>query len=359
MEAIKKIQKTRLAGLLVAAAVLSLAIGAGSAAANSHEVKPVFNGNTIDIETGDVVFVPMIIADRPADDTETLTREYCESVSWCELRDETDFLRFGHRGEEGNGEDIDFCTDQTLDLWFYIHNGTSERDNNSTGDWQSGDDLDNFWNASNANLDGPSVAHNTVVSLSIPSEAGSSHEVSASIKANRAEEVTDSVQITCSDETKEISLVYVEQETTLSTRAPDHGSIGSFSLVGDIAGQYGASLGYGYDPETDTSRGIVPSCFEFASVVRVQLKVVVSEDTELEEELETDPEEPDETPDGEPEVEEEEEEPEGDPAAEPEDPDPEGKPDIPPLGGGAAPLGLIALSSIISAAAYRVIRSRR
>ena len=336
--------KIKLLSLLAATAIFSVVIG-GSVTATSHDNRPVFNHKT------DVTFV--------VDDDGNQ-----------ENRDEADFLRFGFRGEQGNGDDIDFCSDQTLDLWFYIHNGTSEGQNNAAGDWRSGDtdNDDPFWNADNSTLDGPSVAHNTTVKLDFSDEATNSHVVTASIKSDESNEVTDSVQITClSDETKQISLEYVEEETLLSTRAPEHGTLGTIDLVGDLASDSGAVLGYG--------DGIVPSCFEFASVIRGQLKLIVTEDTELVDDPETDPEDPDDTPEAEePEAEAEDEaeaepeaeaedEPEAEPEAEAEDePEEEDAPDIPPLGAGAVPLAAIVLSSAVGAVGavgYRAIQSTR
>lgn len=366
MEAIKKIQKIKLPALLAVVAVLSLAI-AGPATADEHETKPVFNGNRIHATTGETVFTPMIIGQRPAGDTGNITPERCAEVSWCELRDEADFLRLGQGDERygQSGNELDICSDETLNFWFYAHNGTSEQQNNSAGDWQrnpAGNSGRMQWYADNANLDGPAVAHNTVVSLSLPSEAGSSHIVTASISADRAAEVTDTVTIGCSDESKEISLVYVTDQTVLSNNAPDHGSIGEFRLDGNLASEDGAYLGYG----NADSMGIVPSCFDFASVIRGQIKVVVSEVAEVEEE-EDDPEEdpetlpdpdpeenPDDLPDPDPEA-------EPDPVVEPNPEPPEGKPeDIPPLGGGTTTsLALVLFSAAVAGIGYRLVRSRR
>ena len=326
--------KIKLLSLLAATAIFSVVIG-GSVTATSHDNRPVFNHKT------DVTFV--VDDDGNQED-----------------RDEADFLRFGFRGEQGNGDDIDFCSDQTLDLWFYVHNGTSEGQNNAAGDWRSGDtdNGDPFWNTDNSTLDGPSVAHNTTVKLDVPLEATNSHTVTASIKSDESNEVTDSVQIACSDETKQISLEYVEKETLLSTRAPEHGTLGAIELVGDLASDSGAVLGYG--------EGIVPSCFEFASVIRGQLKLIVTEDTELVDDPETDPEDPDDTPEAEdPEAEPEDDpeaDPETDPEAEPEELGSKGESDIPPLGAGAVPLAAVVLSSAVgavSAVGYRAVKSTR
>lgn len=294
--------KIKLFSLLAAAAVLSVVVG-GSVTANTDDIRPVFNYKAD---------VPFVIDDEGN----------------RENRDEADFLRFGLRGQLGNGDDVDFCSDQTLELWFYVHNGTSQLTNNTAGDWASGDP---FWNADNSDLDGPSVAHNTTVRLDVPTEAGNSHVVTASVTADNADEVSDSVQIACSDETKQISLVYVEEETLLSTRAPEHGTLGGFNLTGSLTGETGAVLGYG-----DNSEGVVPSCFEFASVIRGKLNIVVTEDTEIEEESEDSEQTPEEEPAG-------EDTPE----------------DIPDLGAGAAPLAAVALSSVLGAVGYRAVQSTR
>lgn len=303
-------QKIKLLSPLVAAVALLAAVG--PATANTDDVRPVFNHKT------DVAFVIDDEGNR-------------------EVRDEADFLRFGLRGEHGNGDDVDFCSDQTLDLWFYVHNGTSQLTNNSAGTWTSGDTAngETFWNDDNSDLDGPSVAENTAVRLAVPAESAGSHVVTAHITSDNSDEVSDSVQISCSDESKQISLVYVEEETLLSTRAPEHGSLGGFNLVGNLASESGAVLGYGED-----SQGIVPSCFEFAAVIRGKLNIVVTEDTEVEEEPQGDPDDPDQTPEG---------EPEGEDTPE----------DIPSLGAGAAPLAAVALSSVLGAVGYRAVQSTR
>ena len=309
--------KIKLLSLLAATAVLSVVVG-GSVTANTDAVRPVFNHKT------DITFV--------VDDDGNL-----------ETRDEADFLRFGFRGEQGNGDDVDFCSDQTLDLWFYVHNGTSQASNNAAGGWTSGDtdNGDPFWNEANSTLDGPSVAHNTTVKLDVSDEATNSHVVTASIKSDESDEVSDSVQIACSDEDKQISLVYDEGETLLSTRAPEHGALGGLNLIGDLAGDSGAVLGYG-----ENSEGIVPSCFEFASVIRGKLSIVVTEDTEVVDDPGTDPEDPDADPDGE----------DPDEAGNGDEDTPE---DIPSLGAGAAPLAAVALSSVLGAVGYRTVQSTR
>ena len=361
MEVIKKMHRIKLLSLLTATAVLSVVVG-GSAMATSHDNRPVFNHKTD---------TPFIIAERPIDADTELTPEYCDSVSWCELRDEADFLRLGQGEEERYGEagsDLDICTDETLNFWFYVHNGTSELYNNKAGNWESGDaSAGDFWDVVDANLNGPAVALNTTVRLSLPEEAGNSHTITASINADHTNEVVDTVQITCSDETKEISVVYVE-ETVLATRAPpDHGSIGSFALLGNLASEDGAILGYsgGKVP------GIVPSCFEFASVIRGKLSVVVTEATEV---VDDDP-EVDEDPDDTPEAgfeededldeegaddEEPDEEPDEEGAGDEDTPDEDAPEDIPPLGAGATtPLAAVALSSVLGAFGYRAVRSSR
>ena len=316
--------------------------------ATSHDNRPVFNYKTD---------TPFIIAERPSDDDTELTPEYCDSVSWCELRDEADFLRLGVDEDRygSSGNELDICSDETINLWFYVHNGTSENQNNSAGTWASGEGTpeDPFWNESNANMDGPAVARNTTIRLDVSDETGNSHTVMASLKSDNGNEVTDSVQINCSDETKQISLVYDEAETSVSTRAPEHGSIGTIDLVGDMASEDGAILGYG--------GGIVPSCFEFASVIRGKLSVVVTEATEL---VDDDPEvdeDPDDTPEG-------EDAPEEDPEEDPDESEPDevgtgdedAPEDIPPLGAGTAtPLAAVVLSSVLAALGYRVVRSTR
>ncbi len=308
--------KIKLLSLLAATAVLSVVIG-GSVTANTDDVRPVFNHKT------DVSFV-------------------IDDDGNQENRDEADFLRFGFRGEQGNGDDVDFCSDQTLDLWFYVHNGTSQLSNNVAGTWASGNDDDPFWNEDNSVLDGPAVAHKTTVRLDVADEASNSHVVTASIKSDESDEVTDSVQIACSDESKQISLVYDESETLVSTRAPAHGTLGGFNLVGNLADDSGAVLGYG-----ENSEGIVPSCFDFASVIRGKLNIVVTEDTEVDEDTGTDSEDPDDTPEGE------------DTPDETGNGDEDAPEDIPPLGAGAAPLAAVALSSVLGAVGYRTVQSTR
>lgn len=292
----------RLKLLSLAAVIPMVSAMAGTAAtASPDEIRPVFN------YMSDLRFVV-------DDDKNT------------EVRDEADFLRFGMRGELGNGDDVDFCSDQTLDLWFYVHNGTSELTNSASGDWAAGDSAEDYWNDDNQALDGPAVAHNTVVRLEVPGETANSHAVTAHITSDESDAVADSVQIACSDETKEISLTYAEESTLLSTRAIAHPELGGFNLRGDLAGDNGAVLGYGSDGE-----GIVPACFDFAAVVRGQLQVIVSDKTVTEETPEETPEEPEEIPE-----------------------------EIPSLGpAGAAPLAVVALSSVLGATCYRAAQSRR
>ena len=304
MEVIQKMNRLKL--LSLAAVVPMVSVMAGSAVtANSDEIRPVFNYMT------DLRFVI-------DDDKNT------------ELRDEADFLRFGMRGELGNGDDVDFCSDQTLDLWFYVHNGTSERTNSTSGDWAAGNQTaEDFWNADNQALDGPAVAHNTTVRLEVPAETAGSHVVTASITSDESDAVADSVQIACADETKQVSLIYSEETTLLSTRAFAHPDLGGFNLRGDLSSETGAVLGYG-----DDGQGIVPSCWDFSAVIRGKLQIVVSDETTVEEPPEETPEEP-ETPEDTPE-------------------------EIPRLGpAGAAPLAVVALSSALGATCYRAAQSRR
>ena len=298
--------KTKLLSMLMAVAVLSVTVAA-SATANDENVRPVFN------QYPDTTFV--------IDDEKN-----------SEQRDEADFLRFGTRGQLGNGDDIEFCTDQTLDLWFYVHNGTSQLTNNSGSDWNPGDTANGapFWNASNSTLDGPAVAHNTTVRLDVSTDPSNSHVVTASITSDESDDLSDTVQIACSDETKQINLVYDETKTTLSTHAPEHDSLGVFHLRGDLADGNGANLGYGQSGE-----GIVPGCNYFAAAIRGQLQIIVSDIAPVEDE-ETVPEEtPEEAPEDAPE-------------------------EIPRLGpAGAAPLAVVALSSALGAVGFRAVQSRR
>ena len=285
-------QRINLLSSLMLVAMISVIV-AGSATANTDDVRPVFNHKTE---------IPFVVDDNGS----------------TENRDEADFLRFGLRGELGNGDDVDFCSDQTVDVWFYIHNGTAAVNNNTSG------------NSDDTDFDGPAVAHDTTVRLDVPAEAGNQHLVTASITSDASDDVADSVQINCSDETKQVSLTYLEAETLLSTRAPAHASLGGFNLRGNLADQGGAVLGYGTD-----GQGIVPGCWDYSAVIRGKLQIVVSDETPVEEPGEETPEEPEDTPEDEPE-------------------------DIPALGpGGAAPLAAVALSSVLGAVSYRAVQSRR
>ena len=216
-----------------------------------------------------------------------------------QVRDEADFLRLGPKGELGNGEGDDYCTDgQTIDLWLYIHNGSAAEFNGS-------------------DLDGPGVARDTTISLNVPDASDPSDQVSATITSSNGHAITDSVTIQCSDPDKKMSLVYQDATDTLSTNAPVEATHGRFKMTGTL--DQGAKIGYG-------DQALVPGCWEYSAVVRTQLKVVV-DDTDIPE-----PETP---------------------------PEPT---DLPIAGGSlfaAVPLATAALSSVVGAVGYRSLKSRR
>ena len=335
-------RKFKLIGSLVAVAAISVLVG-GSVSAEGHDVKPAFNYYDLEkLQENPAVlggFRPYFV-----DDQDNL------------VRGEDSFLRFVQPNEADkwldfvDADEIDFCSDGDHNLWFYVHNGASELTNTAEGTWAR-DEGDNFWNADNANLNGPSVAHNTTVRLSVPTEAASSHMITASIDSDQTEAIAYSLEVSCADETKQISLVYSEATLHTPLSPPAHGSIGEFRLEGDIASTDGAALGY--------SGGIVPSCWDFVSIVRGKLQVIVSEKTMVEEDPEEDPEKPEMPPEEEPE-DEPEEEPEDEPGTEPPEEKPEDEPEeIHPLGAGSAPLAAVFLSSAVGAVGYRIIQSRR
>lgn len=159
--------------------------------------------------------------------------------------DESDFLRIGANAAEGvNTKEV--CQEGArLKFWFYIHNG-SEPINNG------------------ANLDGPGVAVNTRLNLSVPqNQAGNSHDITASISANNADTVADKVTITCA--TRKVTLEYVGV-TDFATTATNN-ALGAFTLGGDPIN--GASLGY--------PGGKVPGCWEFRGRLNFEVIVHVQE----------------------------------------------------------------------------------
>ncbi len=169
--------------------------------------------------------------------TPNLPRSIATAFPGVSFATKPTFCASVYRGEQGEtATTLTSVAIKPLTFWFYVHNGTSELSNNSAGTWASGlgTDEDPFWNdVTDANLERPSGgSQHDCSDLSLPEEAGNSHTmVTASINVRqRADEVVDTVQITCSDETKEISVVYVEEETMLYTRAPpDHGSLSAAS----------------------------------------------------------------------------------------------------------------------------------
>ncbi len=180
---------------------------------------------------------------------------------------ESDFLRLGNSGEQGNT--LEVCEDgQLVDLWFYVHNSTAESANGN-------------------NFDGPGVATNTVINLAVNEDKEArSHSVVASIDSDQTNPLTDSVTITCAD--KNIKLAY-KAVTHFGTKAPALTELGNFSLVGDL--REGASLGY----QKGDRKGVVPACWQYRARLNIQLQVtevIVEEEPEkVTEEPEKDPEE--------------------------------------------------------------------
>ncbi len=159
---------------------------------------------------------------------------------------ESDFLRLGNSGEQGNT--LEACEDgQLVDLWFYVHNSTAE-------------------SANGADFDGPGVATNTVIGLAVnEGKEARSHSVVASIDSDQTNPLSDSVTITCAD--KDIKLVY-KAVTHFGTKAPALTELGNFSLVGDL--REGASLGY----QKGDHKGVVPACWQYRARLNIQLQVV-------------------------------------------------------------------------------------
>jgi hypothetical protein len=160
--------------------------------------------------------------------------------------DEADFLRIGKTAAEGKNT-LEACEEGTaVDFWFYIHNG-SEPEFNGT------------------NFDGDGVAHNTRLNLSVPQNQKShSHQIAASISADRADTVHDTATITCGS--KNITLEYkgvTDFSTTASTNV-----LGEYKLGGDPIN--GASLGY--------PGGVVPGCWDFRGRLNFRVIVHVEQD---------------------------------------------------------------------------------
>ena len=178
---------------------------------------------------------------------------------------ESDFLRLGESGEQGNT--LEACENgQLIDLWFYVHNSTAET-------------------ANGADFSGLGVATNTVIGLEVDEDAQShSHNVVASIDSDQTNTITDGITITCAD--KDIQLVY-KAVTHFGTKAPALADFGNFSLVGDL--REGASLGY----QKGEHEGLVPGCWQYRARLNVQLQIVeVVEEEEPEEEPEIETTEP-------------------------------------------------------------------
>ena len=202
-----------------------------------------------------VVVTGTVQASQP--DTTAIFNAYDNVQLHYGIGSESDFLRLGVSGEQGNS--IEVCEDgQLVDLWFYVHNSTAASTNGT-------------------DFDGPGVATGTVVDLDVNEDSvARSHSVVASIDSDQTNPITDSVTITCAD--KDIQLVY-KAVTHFGTTAPALTDFGNFSLVGELID--GASLGY---QQGDRGEGVVPGCWQYRARLNIQLQVVEVEEVVEEEE---------------------------------------------------------------------------
>jgi hypothetical protein len=152
---------------------------------------------------------------------------------------ESDFLRIGTDGSGGNN--IEACQDgQIVDFWMYVHNGASEYNNG-------------------ANLEGVSVAHNTVLGFAVDNaDYTNSHTLSATIKSNETSAISDTATITCGGQKVALEYVGVSGFNTTDTS-------GLYGINGDPIN--GASIG--------RAGGVVPGCWNYRARVNVQVRIKV------------------------------------------------------------------------------------
>ena len=155
------------------------------------------------------------------------------------IGDESNFVRI----DDQNGpETTEACEDgKTVDVWMYIHNGTSPELNGE-------------------NYDGPGVAENTVITVDqSPEGASNTHTITGTISADNAPTISDTVTITCGSE--EVELKY-NGVVRFGATQPD------FKLNGDPIN--GAQVGF--------DGGRVPGCWDYRATVVVQFEVVNEEE---------------------------------------------------------------------------------
>lgn len=159
------------------------------------------------------------------------------------IGDESNFVRID---DQYGAENAEACENgQTVNVWMYMHNGTSPDLNGE-------------------NYDGPGVAENTVISVSTDPSLGAeskTHIITGSISADNAPTVTDTVTITCGSE--EVALKY-NGVVKFSATQPD------FKLNGDPIN--GAQVGF--------DGGRVPGCWDYRTTVVVQFEVVNEDEPE-------------------------------------------------------------------------------
>lgn len=160
---------------------------------------------------------------------------------WTEVTgigDESNFVRIGNKD---GGDIADVCENgQTVNVWMYVHNGTSEELNGT-------------------NYDGPGVAHNTTLNVNASNGLNTyanSHTITGVVSADNAASVSDTVTINCGD--KQIALKYNGVIDT-STTNPS----ADFKVIGDPIN--GARLGFDGD---------MPGCWDYRVSVVVQFEIV-------------------------------------------------------------------------------------
>ena len=175
---------------------------------------------------------------------------------------ESDFLRLGKLGEQGNT--IEACTNgQVIDLWMYVHNSKSARQNGT-------------------DFDGPGVANNTRVRFAVNQDApGHLHQLVATIDSDETNAISDNVSIRCRDHA--IKVKY-KAMTYFGSAAPTATGFDAYDLRGDMLS--GALLGY----QKGSRKGIVPGCWEYRSRINMQVEIVKVEPEE-DEPVEDEPEE--------------------------------------------------------------------
>jgi len=134
------------------------------------------------------------------------------------------------------------CTDgQVIELRVYVHNGASaDANNNGTG---------------------PSIAHNSIVKVSIPGDEATSFMPQATISASNAETVSDGVTINCGGQ--QVKLNYV------------NGSASQFSLGSGVSALPDSIVSSGALIHSEKVPGDVWGCWNERVYVVLEVKVQV------------------------------------------------------------------------------------